>query len=129
MLLAARPYQRLARELVRLMERERMNQPELAEAIGVSGSYPLKILAGYQRPGPDILLRIARALHADYDALAVLADYAPPADDRVMLPGWDDLREVDKAQIRRLVATMAELNAGTKGGAAGGRHRSNPSGA
>lgn len=109
-------YLNLGRRLRVLMERERMNQPVLAQKAELSPSYPSKMLAGEVRPSLEVLRRIAAALHADIDELAELAGYSTvPNDERPELPGWSRLREVDQQHIRQMVEHMAELNARAEG--------------
>lgn len=106
----ARPYREFGLRLKDLMAHERMNMTELAAAADISISYPSKFISGESRPRLPILRRLAAVLHADFDELAGLCGYLV-TDDRVHLPRWDELREVDQQFVRQMVEHMAELNA------------------
>src|SRR5215831_3542107 len=87
-----RPYLALGRRIAELRHYARLSQRELAHNAGYSEGYIPRIERGLNRPEPDVLRAIARALSADYDELAVLAGYQRGTDELQAPPSFADLQ-------------------------------------
>jgi len=78
------PYRSLGERIARLRigrgtaRRPDVSQGELAERVGIAQTYVSAVERGLNRPEPETLRQIARALTTSYMDLAILAGYADP---------------------------------------------------